>query len=202
MITSSKPSSKWMQPPGQGTHTNKLTVGCWNINGLFNENGDRKFNDPQVKRKIKDLDIMAFLETHNGPDTHVSIDNYWCYSVSRKKSNNNRYFGGILLCICYIPPDNSAYLAKKNLDLNNIIEGDLSTLSNDAEFLICGDLNARTGNIQDLITLDDNNHIPSPGNYICDTVTKQRSTQDTTINKRDHIIDLCIGSQLLILNKW
>ena len=66
---------------------------------------------------------------------------------------------------------------------------------------MCGDLNARTGFTKDYISQDDNNYIPLPNNYACDTQITPRLNQDPTLSPRgQQLIDMCISSQLIILN--
>ena len=107
----------------------------------------------------------------------------------------------IFLCICYIPPDNSTYLYRQSNDIIKTIERDIMTLPNDSHLIICGDLNARTGFTKDYISQDDNNYIPLPNNYACDTQITPRLNQDPTLSPRgQQLIDMCISSQLIILN--
>ena len=65
----------------------------WNINGLTNLNRDLRLN------VIYDTnaDIVALNETHQGPTDNFSVIQYKWFSHPRlrKRSNLNRYFGGV-----------------------------------------------------------------------------------------------------------
>ena len=211
------------------------------MEGLIDNNGYSKLNDDDVRLITEKLDIVALVETHIGDDSLIQIKGYSkITSKFRKKSNNNRYFGGltilaktnikngieiidhssnedriwikltkeffctendIYLCACYIPPDNSLYLKSKNIDILDMLEDDITTFPAEANIIICGDLNSRTGNLSESIRHDDNRHIPLPELLPCDTYVKERLSEDRITNARGkQLLDFCLSTQLKILN--
>ena len=80
----------------------------------------------------------------------------------------------------------------------------LSQCSNDGQFLLLGDMNARTQTMADFITNENNDHIPTPPPelYEMDTVeTRCRNNMDKGFNSYGpKLIDLCKTVPLRILN--
>ena len=80
-----------------------LTVGCWNIQGVYETVNNVKINkleDEIFLNMLKKFDILCLQETHLGPDEIPSIDeNYVPVPHCRNISGNNRYFGGMLLLV-------------------------------------------------------------------------------------------------------
>ena len=110
----------------------------------------------------------------------------------------------IYVCCVYFSPRNStfnAHCANDN-DLFEQINVDMSQHSKHGKILICGDLNARTGqNEPDFILNDDSTYIPLSENYIQDTNLQCRNSQDKVIDKRGRdLLDFCVESQMRILN--
>jgi hypothetical protein len=56
-----------------------------------------KSKDKAFIDQIKNFDIILLSETHIGYDTNINIEGFLYYSFCREKSNNNRFFGGILI---------------------------------------------------------------------------------------------------------
>ena len=76
-----------------------------------------------------------------------------------------------------------------------------SHLSQMGEIIVCGDLNARTGKINDIIHQDINMHIPLPDCYTCDLSINNRMNQDKVIDYREkQVMDTCISTQMSVLN--
>ncbi len=81
----------------------KLSIASWNINGITHKldqsNKVSKSEDPIFREYIRKHDIVGILETKVGKDDKININGYKTYQVSRKKSKNNRFFGGICIAI-------------------------------------------------------------------------------------------------------
>ncbi len=81
----------------------KLSIASWNINGITHKpdqsNKVSKSEDPIFHEYIKKHDIVGILETKVGKDDKINIDGYKTFQISRKKSKNNRFFGGICVAI-------------------------------------------------------------------------------------------------------
>ena len=82
---------------------NILTVGTWNIEGIYERvNGINvcKLEDETFEKTLKKFDILCLQETHLAKNESLSIpDNYVAIPHCRNISKNNRYFGGMLLLI-------------------------------------------------------------------------------------------------------
>ncbi len=81
----------------------KLSVASWNINGITHKpdqsNKVSKTEDPVFKEYVNKHDIVGILETKVGKNDKINIDGYHTFQVSRKKSKNNRFFGGICVAV-------------------------------------------------------------------------------------------------------
>ncbi|CAG2200933.1 unnamed protein product [Mytilus edulis] len=116
---------------------------------------------------------------------------------------NKAFFGlnkDVYICACYIPPVSSNYYDDDFLNL----EIEISNISKTSNILILGDLNARIGEKIDFIdneslSLDSLQNV-LPDDYSEDC-TILRNTRDNIFNTQGQgIIDLCIASQLRVLN--
>ena len=83
---------------------NFVSIGVWNIQGLFtfvNKVKLCKLDDPAFKMRLSIFDILVLQEIQCGPsDTQALIAHgFRILPFHRKKSSNNRYFGGTLILI-------------------------------------------------------------------------------------------------------
>ena len=80
-----------------------VTVGCWNIGGIYEKiNGDNlcKLQYPSFLKTLNRFDILCLQETHISNDDTLPIpEGFKATPHCRKISSNNRYFGGFLLLI-------------------------------------------------------------------------------------------------------
>ena len=82
---------------------NFLTVGCWNIEGIYeNFNGAKisKLEDPCFLKTLSRFDILCLQETHISQEENVKIPKgFRPIPHCRRISGNSRYFGGLLILI-------------------------------------------------------------------------------------------------------
>ena len=81
-----------------------INVAVWNIQGLFtsiNRAKTCKLDDPEFLGYLRSLDILCLQEIQSGPieTQSLAVDGFRIISFHRKKSANNRYFGGTMLLI-------------------------------------------------------------------------------------------------------
>ena len=80
-----------------------LTVGCWNIEGVYetvNRVKINKLEDITFLKVLNKFDILCLQETHLEQNEIPKIsENYVPISHCRTVSSINRYFGGMLLLI-------------------------------------------------------------------------------------------------------
>ena len=133
--------------------------------------------------------------------------------IKNGTSSNNRlwmkldktFFGlenDIYLCAIYIPPITSNHYDNDFINL----EREINNFSNKGKIILLGDFNSRTGNSPDYIQNDSkdiNNFTNSnllPDNYQIDKCFKRLSCDKVTNSQGNNLLDLCISSQLRILN--
>ena len=106
----------------------------------------------------------------------------------------------IFMCIAYVPPSNSEYLAKIGVDVLEKIQNDITKYSVIGQIVLTGDFNARTGTAQDFIINDDDTGLMN-SHYITDKQISKRKNSDSITNTRGkELIELCIASRIRILN--
>ena len=81
-----------------------IKIGAWNIEGAYfkvNNYFVNKLREPEFESAIQAHDILCVQETHCGPQDIPSqhLSQYNSIPHCRKKSANNRYFGGMLLLV-------------------------------------------------------------------------------------------------------
>ena len=81
---------------------NYIDIGSWNIYGLTEEiNGSKhyKSNEDEFLQILSKFDILCLQETHCGPDivNHLTFQGFKLRHFNRPKSNNNRFYGGMLI---------------------------------------------------------------------------------------------------------
>ena len=98
-----------------------------------------------------------------------------------------------------MPPADSTAVLHEGSQCN-YLEVEVLKYSMTGHILLCGDLNARTGLISDCIADDSSIPMSSPPSYIVDNEISRHS-KDVTVNTQGrHLLDLCIGSRLQIVN--
>lgn len=104
--------------------------------------------------------------------------------------------------LAYLPPSNSSYTKKLDVDLIELIEKDISCFKQKGDVLICGDLNARTSTETDFIVNDSSFHLPLFDSCKPDDQIMFRKNMDENTDERGKgIVDLCISNQLRIINR-
>ena len=108
----------------------------------------------------------------------------------------------IYLVFTYCSPANSSYTLRNELDFFSEIEQKLNSLGQNAQILLLGDLNARTGSKLDYISDEENKNLSLPDDYVTDTTaTYPRGNRDPECNKYgDSLISLCKTVPLRICN--
>ena len=155
-----------------------LSLLTWNAQGLTK----RKLNDPDFLHLVNKHDILLLTETWCRHDSDIDIDGFTSYPVHRDnvRSTARRASGGIVAYIkdCflspvtvlkhYIPPLNASSHGWNHVDLFDVILSDISVLKTDfpgADYVICGDMNGRTGTLPDYIMNDYSSYLPLPDDY-------------------------------------
>ena len=109
----------------------------------------------------------------------------------------------IFLCGVYISPKTSTRHLLHDNDLYDKLYNDVLMYSEQGYCMICGDMNSRSGCLQDYIDYDDNGDI---NNVLYDrtcepTRIQPRVSEDKIVNEYGkRLIDLCIANDLIIVN--
>lgn len=120
----------------------------------------------------------------------------WLQIHSADGTTSDTYIG-----CAYIPPENSSF-GKDNTHLIwDKFEHDIELYTVKGNVIVCGDLNARTGNMNDFITMDsDNNYCLLPQTYYFDRL-HGRSSMDKTVSKYGRkFVNMCTDNMLSIMN--
>ena len=112
----------------------------------------------------------------------------------------------IFIGAVYLPPQNSTINQKSDSDPFQAIESDVIQFKNKGEVILLGDFNARTACLKDFTNEDINNFVhgcvDSDNLSVIEMMGREgRNNLDSTINTYGrHLIDLCKGADLRILN--
>jgi exonuclease III len=109
----------------------------------------------------------------------------------------------VFVCFVYLVPSSSAVLHRDHMpdDLFEDIQTKLAKYDRRGDIIILGDLNSRTGGLQEYIRNDSNEHLPVLPLYTDTEATFDRHSQDTNVNSYGRkFIDLCRSVPLRILN--
>ena len=98
----------------------------------------------------------------------------------------------VLLCATYIPPLESPYL---NEDSFSILEGEINHFQAQGHVLVCGDLNARTGQEPDTFSTQGGKRLPGG-----DSIPSLRHNYDRTTTKGSQLLQFCRRLSLYIVN--
>ena len=110
--------------------SNILSVGCWNIEGIYEKiNGVTvsKLEDETFQNTLEKFDILCLQETHASKNDRPKFNNFVTIPPHcREISGNKRYFGGMLLFI--------RSTIRKGVKVNNKIDVDILEIVLDKKF--------------------------------------------------------------------
>lgn len=117
-----------------------------------------------------------------------------------KKFFNLQY--DVFCCSVYIPPQNSLREKRINIDHFSVLQDKIYNFSKKGKIILCGDFNARVGNLNDY-ECDDNFVVD--GDFHTDFSSTinigTRGSRDTNTNSYGKsLAELCIGNNFVILN--
>jgi len=158
-------------------------------------------NRPKAEKACRYSGGLAVL-IKNNIKNGVTVKQSGEYSIWLELGKT--YFGldtNIYVCIAYLPPENSTYSKRCNIDCLNILEEQIQHFSTIGNIILLGDLNARTAKGADFIQDDNDKYLPDIIPYIIDNDMPQRHNEDNVLNDRGSaLLDLCISAGLRILN--
>ncbi len=177
-----------------------------NIHELGLKGYDMFYSNRQYKHKDARKDsggVAVLVKKHMSrlfsKQRNLSEDSLWLkIKKDTVQTPQDIYLGAI-----YLPPENSSYTKNSHLDFMEMFEREVVFHQNKGHTILCGDMNARIGNLTDFAENDAlEQYIPIPTSYRCHNVDiKHRSSIDCTENDYGRkLIDICIGNRLIILN--
>ena len=91
----------------------------------------------------------------------------------------------------------------ENVDILDLLEQDINKYAKSGQIILCGDLNARSGIINDFTNDDSLNYIPLPSNYSTQrpgSISKRQNLDKNVNEYGKWLANLCINHQLNIVN--
>ena len=122
--------------------------------------------------------------------------------ITFKSSVNTNTKKRIMIGVVYVPPIDSSYNGIKQ-DIFNIIELEYSKCANNYDIFLCGDFNARTSTLPDIITDEFTAFNGGQPNFACSNILadSQRYNMDTKANTYGKLLlELCKNTGLIIAN--
>ena len=107
----------------------------------------------------------------------------------------------LYLAFVYLPPCNSTYGKANGKEILQKLEKHIDFFSCKGKVIICGDFNARVGELIDCLEKEEESHVPLPndGNY--EFILPRTTCDNKTTNQYGKwLIDLCSDNQMYILN--
>ena len=108
----------------------------------------------------------------------------------------NTSYNNTFICFCYMPPEGSTAMCNNNIDWSSL-KLEVAGFSSEGNVILCGDLNARTGNQLDYIEGDGEIPLQFPFPYTIDQECPRVSFVST---QGKFLLNLCISSGMRILN--
>ena len=107
----------------------------------------------------------------------------------------------LFICNCYIPPENSKILKGDVFEYFDILKSEIELYESMGNVIIIGDLNSRTGNLQESIDISHDH----PERVTMDINTENyiipRNNEDKTVNNfGKHLINMMNETHMLMLN--
>ena len=122
----------------------------------------------------------------------TSEDRMWI----KLSSNFFGFKNDVYLCLVYISPTNVA----SRDSILSLLQEEIATFSVNNHIVLTGNFNARTGLLPDYIVMDSNQYVPVLPEYTVDTPVTRASNNKTTNSYGRELLDLCISSELRIVN--
>lgn len=102
-----------------------------------------------------------------------------------------------LLLATYIPPIESPYFKE---DMFSILEEEINQFQSRGHIVVCGDLNARTGQEPDTLSTQGDKHLPGGGNISSPTCPPRQNYDKVTNKHGSQLLQLCRSLGLYIVN--
>ena len=181
------------------TWTNESS--CYNINGFQNFAAHRKLQKTSACRSSGG--VIAYIKNDIlrgvSPLQGCTEEAVWLkFHKDFYKIPND-----IIICLCYVAPMNSSSRVQTDMDsFDNIILdiARLKALHPNAVFMVCGDMNGRTGVSPDYVINDNSRYLLLPDDYIEDSEIPW-ANEDHVVNTQGRsVLEVCKICDLRIVN--
>jgi len=178
------------------THTNKSdTV---NIDGFHHIRNDRS-KHPKAKSASGGIVVFIKNEIKQG----VSLHKKKCSEITWIKLTR-AFFNleqDIYIAFVYACPRNSSYANRQDYDALEILQDDIYELPPGSQYMVMGDLNARTAKCQDYISNDGQNSRQMYEDFIELEEELGRQNMDQTVSEQGkRLLEICKSSNMRIVN--
>ena len=165
----------------------------------------RKYQHPKARKPSGGIGILIKTGLFSNGCVTVAKNSDFSVWLKIKQSNNNSlYLGGI-----YIPPlDSSSTISSfHNNNAFQIIQEEVTHFNEIGDVALCGDFNARTGNLKDFSLTPSHEIVTNFGSIelgrVCEFDDKDRFSEDTKNNKYGkELVELCKTSDMRIMNGY
>ena len=112
----------------------------------------------------------------------------------------------LYLCVCYVLPTGTSREVIVETSVFDRVSNDIAYFhsnnnESDCSFIICGDMNARTKDLPDMVLDDNFVHLPLPDDYILDDFIMPRASEDKISNQNGTLLlEFCKQTNMRILN--
>ena len=99
----------------------------------------------------------------------------------------------LYLCVCYVLPTGTSREVIVETSVFDRVSNDIAYFQSnnnesDCSFIICGDMNARTKDLPDMVSDDNFVHLPLPDDYILDDFIMPRASEDKKSNQNGTLL--------------
>lgn len=184
------------------TETHALTPNSISLEGYTSFQSNRK-KHPRAKKGCGGIAVLIKNEIRNGVKliSSKSTDIIWLKLLKSYSNLPKDLFIGVV----YISPQRSTYSVRQETDPWEILESEVECHSTNGDIMIMGDLNTRTGILDDYIKHDDDEFTPVPNDYMVDNLDlyEERENQDKISGPKEYVeklLNICSTYKIRILN--
>ena len=114
---------------------------------------------------------------------------------------SNKY---VFVCLCYVMPVLTSREPLVDVSVYDRLLLHISKFeakhSDNCSFIVCGDMNARTSTLSNMVIDDNSMHVPLPDKYVCDDIIP-RCSEDKVVNTNGHLhTEFCKQASLIMIN--
>ena len=179
--------------------TMKLDRYCPDTGQFTYKHFQRRYQHPRARKAAGGIGVLIKSNLESDGTVKIVRNSDFTVWIKIKQDTFNLYLAGV-----YIPPlDSSSTISSfENNDAFNLIQEEISHFKQKGSIALCGDFNARTGQIADYTITNGNDAIDIISFDTEDSLPKyQRYSDDLKSNRYGkELIELCKSSNMRIMN--